>query len=168
MAQQGRIARGLATAVAVMFQLSVTPTAAHAQVQEVRITVDGLTCNLCAAGLDRSLRRVEGVTAVRVVLASRVADVRLKPGTHVAPAQLRAAVERAGQRLRGVELRLRGTLQRDSGRYHLQPAALDQMFAVREDVKLEPLVGKIVQLRGRVVSSDAAAVELELMDVELR
>ncbi len=168
MTQQGRIARSIATALMVMFQLSVTPTPAHAQVEEVKITVDGLTCNLCAAGLDRSLRRVEGVAAVRVVLASQVATIRLKPGVPVAPAQLRAAVERAGQRLRGVELRLRGTLQRDSGRYQLRPAALDQVFAVHEDVKLEPLAGKVVQLRGRVVSSDAAAVALELMDVEPR
>src|SRR5437870_12988756 len=131
MAQHGRIARCLATALVVMFQLSVTSTPARAQVEEVKITVDGLSCNLCAAGLDRSLRRVEGVTAVRVVLASQVATIRLKPGTPIAPAQLRAAVERAGQRLRGVELRLRGTLQRDSGRYQLYPAALGQVFSVR-------------------------------------
>ena len=165
MAQQGRIARSIATALAMLFQLSVSTAPAHAQVEEVKIMVDGLSCNLCAAGLDRSLRRVEGVTAVRVVLASQVATIRLKPGAPLAPAQLRAAVERAGQRLRGVELRLRGTLQRDSGRYQLHPAALDQVFALRDDVKLEPLAGKVVHLRGRVMSSDAPAVELELIDV---
>ncbi len=156
-------ARSLSTALVVMFQLSAT--SAHAQIEDVKITVDGLSCNLCAAGLDRSLRRVDGVSAVRVVLASQVATIRLKPGVPVAPGQLRAAVERAGQRLRGIELRLRGTLQRDGGRYQLHPAALAQVFAVRDDVKLEPLAGKGVRLRGRVMSSDASAVELELIDV---
>jgi copper chaperone CopZ len=166
MAQHSRIARSLATALVVMFQLSVAPARAHAQVEEVKITVEGMTCNLCAAGLERSLRRVEGVAAVKVVLASQAATIRLKPGVAVAPALLRAAVENAGQRLRVVELRLRGTLQRDKGLYQLRPAGLAQVFAVRNDVKLEPLAGRNVRVRGRVVSSGAAAVELELMDVE--
>ncbi len=166
MAQHSRIARSLATALVVIFQLSVTSTRALAQVEEVKITVEGMTCNLCAAGLERSLRRVEGVAAVKVVLASQVATIRLKPGVAVAPALLRAAVESAGQRLRVVEVRLRGTLQRDEGRYQLRPAGVTQTFAVRDDVKLEPLAGTSVRLRGRVVSSGAAAVELELVDIE--
>lgn len=166
MPQQRRIARALATAFVVMFQLSVTPTRAHGQVEEVKITVEGMTCNLCAAGLERSLRRVEGVAAVKVVLASQVATIRLKPRVAVAPALLRAAVESAGQRLRVVEVRVRGELQRDEGRYQLHPAGLAQVFAVRDDVKLEPLAGRNVHVRARVVSSDAAAVELELVGVE--
>ena len=125
-----------------------------------------MTCNLCAAGLERTLRRVEGVTSVKVVLASETATIRLKPGAAVAPARLRAAVDSAGQRLRVVEVRLRGALQRDGGRYLLHPAGQSQTFAVRDDVKLESLAGKNVRLRGRVVSSDAAEVELELTDVE--
>ena len=168
MARHSRIARSLATALVVMFQLSVTPARAHAQVDEVKITVEGMTCNLCAAGLERSLRRVEGVAAVKVVLASQVATIRLKPGVAVAPALLRGAVESAGQRLRVVEVRVRGVLQRNEGRYQLRPAGLAQVLTVRDDVKLEPLAGRNVHVRGRIVSSDAAVVELELMDVEPR
>ena len=114
---------------------------------------------------------------MRVALASQVATIRLKPGAPIVPAQLRAAVERAGQRLQRVEVHLRGTLQKNSGRYQLQPARLDlprasvsesrgQVFVIRDHVKLESLAGRTVRVRGRVVSSDAAAVELELMDVE--
>jgi copper chaperone CopZ len=156
--------RFIFAALAVPAVLLVSPRSADAQIEEVKITVDGLTCNLCAAGLDRSLRRVEGVASVRVVLASQVATVTVKPGARVAPAQLRAAVERAGQSLRRIELQVRGRLQRQNGRYQLQAPAPAQAFAVRDETKLQPLVGKNVRLRGRV-TSDAPAVELEVIEV---
>ena len=158
------IARLLSAALALMAQLSLVAAPAHAQVEEVKLTVDGLSCNLCAAGLDRSLRRVDGVTGVKVTLATQVATMRLKPGVPVAPRQLRAAVERAGQSLRAMELQLRGTLRHEQGRYQLQPGALAQQFAIRDDAKLEALAGKIVRLRGRVASFDTPVVELELID----
>lgn len=139
---------------------------AHAQVEDVTITVDGMTCNLCAAGLERSLRRVEGVGTVKVKLASQTATVHLKTGAPLAPAKLRAGVENAGQRLRTVDVRLRGTLQRKDEAYELRPAGQAQAFAVRDNAKLESLAGRTVRLRGRVVSPDAAPVEIELVDVE--
>jgi copper chaperone CopZ len=146
--------------------LCLAPARAHAQVEDVTITVEGMTCNLCAAGLERSLRRVEGVAAVKVVLASQAATVRLKPGTPVTPARLRTGVENAGQRLRTIELRLRGALERNDAGYELRPPGQSQAFAVRGAAKLDRLAGRNVRLRGRVVSSDATAVELELVDVE--
>lgn len=147
-----------------MFELAATP--AHAQIDDVRITVEGMSCNLCAAGLERSLRRIDGVASVKVVLASQTATIRLKPGAPVAPVNLRAGVENAGQRLRVVELRVRGALERNDDGYQLRPPGHSQAFAVRGEAKLEGLAGSKVRLRGRVVSSDAAAVELELLDVE--
>ncbi len=147
-----------------LFAIWVAP--AYAQVEDVTITIEGMSCNLCAAGLERSLRRVEGVAAVKVVLASQTATIHLKPGAPLAPAKLRAGVENAGQRLRLVDVRLRGTLQRKDDGYELRPPGRSQTFAVRDAAKLEGLAGKHVQLRGRVVSSDAAAVQLELIDAE--
>jgi copper chaperone CopZ len=157
--------RMLVATLAAIVALLGSPRPAHAQIETVKITVDGLTCNLCAAGLDRSLRRVDGVAGVRVVLDSQVATIRLKPNTPVAPAQLRAAVDRAGQRLRGIELQVRGTVRRENGRYQLQSPAPVQMFALRDDPKLEAVAGKSVRLRGRVTSPDAPAVELEILEV---
>ena len=162
----GHVVRVVATALAVSSGLCAAPSRAYAQVEDVTITVEGMTCNLCAAGLERTLRRVEGVAAVKVSLASQTATIRLKPGAAVAPARLRAAVDSAGQILRVVEVRLRGALQRDGGRYQVRPPGHAQAFGVRDDVKLEALAGKNVRLRGRVVSSDAADVELELTTVE--
>jgi len=159
--------RSFVAALAMIGGLLASPRPAHAQIEDVKITVDGLTCNLCAAGLDRSLRRVDGVATVRVVLSSQVATLRLKPGARVAPAQLRAAVDRAGQSLREIELHVRGTLQRDDhGRYQLQsPAPPHQAFAIQDHPKLEAFAGKTVRVHGRVTAPDASAVELEVIEV---
>lgn len=157
--------RLLSAALTLSLQLALFPAPARAQVEEVKITVDGLTCNLCAAGLDRSLRKLDGVTGVKITLATQVATMRLKPGVRVAPDQLRAAVERAGQRLLDVELRLRGTLELDQQKYQLRAPELAQVFALRDDPRLQAFAGKTVRLRGRVRPSDAPGVELEVVDV---
>ena len=152
-------------AIGLTLLLVLFPAPARAQVEEVKITVDGLTCNLCAAGLDRSLRKLDGVTGVKVTLATQVATLRLKPGVRVAPDQLRTAVERAGQSLVGVEVRLRGTLQRGEHQYQLRAPELPQVFAVRDDARLQALAGKTVRLRGRVRPAGAPGFELEVVDV---
>jgi len=157
--------RLLSAALALSLPLALFPAPARAQVEEVKITVDGLTCNLCAAGLDRSLRKLDGVTGVKVTLATQVATMRLKPGVRVAPDQLRAAVERAGQSLVGVEVRLRGTLQRSERQYQLRAPELPQVFALRDDARLQALAGKTVRLRGRVRPGGAPGFELEVVDV---
>ena len=54
------------------------PSLSFAQVEEVRIAVDGLTCNLCAAGLERSLRTLDSVASVQVSLQDESAVVKMK------------------------------------------------------------------------------------------
>jgi len=155
---------GLTPILVLLFTLYGLP--AYAQIEDVTITVEGMSCNLCAAGLERSLRRVEGVAAVKVVLESQTATIRLKPGAAVAPARIRAAVQDAGQRLRIVEVRLRGALQKEDSRYQLHASGQMQAFAVRDDERLPALAGKNVRVRARVVSADAAPLELQLIDVQ--
>ena len=150
----------------VLFALCIVPVRAYAQVEDMTITVEGMSCNLCAAGLERSLRRVDGVAGVKVVLSSQTATIRFKPQVPVAPARIRAGVEDAGQLLRTVELRIRGALQREDSRYELVAAGQARAFAVRADARLAALAGKNVRVRARVVSADDAPIELQLIDIQ--
>jgi copper chaperone CopZ len=160
-----RIAPLSVTVLVAMSMLSVTPMPAYAEIEVARITVDGMWCNLCALELERSLRHVKGIETIRVVAASQQATIRLKPANTVDLAELREAVERAGQNLRATELLVRGGLERIGGRYRLRLAGVPQMFFVRDNVKLLPFVGKNVRVQGRVVSSNVASVELELVEI---
>jgi len=86
----------IATVLIVAALCVLRPGVSFAQVEEVRIGVDGLTCNLCAAGLERSLRKVAGVSSVQVALEDETALVKLKPGAAFDLETLRTAVRNAG------------------------------------------------------------------------
>jgi copper chaperone CopZ len=147
------------------------PAPAFAQIEEVRIGVDGLTCNLCAAGLERSLRKLDSVSSVQVALADETATVQLKAGAAFDPDQFRAAVRNAGQEARRFELRLSGAVQRQDGRYSLRPgggSSLALAVGRRSAAKLESYVGKVVRVRATVSSPARSPLELELTDVAVR
>jgi len=75
--------------------------AAAAQGQSYALEVDGLACPFCAYGIEKQLRRVEGVEAIDVdVKAGRVV-VTLAQGRALSEAQARKAIEDAGFTLRG-------------------------------------------------------------------
>ena len=64
-------------------------------VETIRFPVKGMTCGSCVARITRALRRVQGVTSVRVDLVQETATVRREPAS-VSDAALAAAVEAAG------------------------------------------------------------------------
>ncbi len=63
--------------------------------QSVEIHIEGMTCAACVARLEKALRRVDGVTAASVNLATEKAAVTYDPGA-ATPEQLIEAVEIAG------------------------------------------------------------------------
>ena len=63
--------------------------------QESHLAITGMTCGACLRRVDRGLRAVPGVEDVRIDLASGRAVIA-HPGGDVVPADLVAAVERAG------------------------------------------------------------------------
>lgn len=162
--------RTLAAALVIAAVGILWPAQSFAQIEEVTIGVKGLTCNLCAAGLERSLRRVDGVSGVQIEIADEAVTVRLKAGSSFDPDRFRAAVKNAGQEARSFELRLNAAVQRQDGRYSLQPGAGAQPMLVRPPsaARLEPYVGKIVSARAKLLSSARSPVELEVTEVALR
>jgi len=145
------------------------PGASFAQIEQVRIVVDGLSCNLCAAGLERSLRHVPGVSKVQVTLEQEAALVTLKAGTPFEAEALRTAVRNAGQQARQFELTLRASVERQDGRYRLVPNAGSPLAVARSsEPKLDAYVGQVVHVRARVSSLARSPLELELTDVALR
>ncbi|HSY23081.1 MAG TPA: heavy metal translocating P-type ATPase [Polyangiaceae bacterium] len=61
----------------------------------VDLAVRGMTCASCVARVERAIRRVDGVTAASVNLATERASVRYRPG-HADLERVRAAVRDAG------------------------------------------------------------------------
>ena len=63
---------------------------------EHTLNIDGMTCASCVARVEKALRRVPGVQAASVNLATEQAQVSAEATT--APPLLLAAVQRAGRR----------------------------------------------------------------------
>ncbi len=93
--------------VALLLGLLLTAPIAPVSAQEVgaqsaTITVDGLSCPFCAYGLEKHLKKVNGVEGVEINMKSGKATVVLKPGTQVDDAILKEAVKKAGFTARGI------------------------------------------------------------------
>jgi copper chaperone CopZ len=168
--QGGFMSRPFATMGAVVVVSLLWPSYSSAQIEEVKIGIEGLTCNLCAITLERSLRRVDGVEDVRVEVGDEAVTVRLKAGVPFNLEQLNTAVKNAGQQARDFELRLRAAVRQQDGRYSLEPAGVRQPFVVHQASagRLATLVGKTVLARTKVSSSKRSPLEFELMDVAVQ
>ena len=161
--------RWIAAALCVAAFALVHPSASFAQVEQVRIGVDGLTCNLCAAGLERSLRKVAGVSNVKIALEQETALVTYKTGAAFDAEALRTAVRNAGQQAREFELQLIAAVERQDGQYRLHPPAGSRLAVNRGSApRLEAYVGQTVRVRARVSSPARGPLELELTDVARR
>ena len=141
----------LAAALLVVVVSILRPSLSFAQFEEVRIAVDGLTCNLCAVGLERSLRTIDSVASVQVSLEDESAVVRMKTGAGFDIEKFRGSVRNAGQEARRFDLRLSGAV-----------------VARNSATKLESHVGKVVRVHARVSSPPSSPLELEITDVALR
>ncbi|MCH2448548.1 MAG: heavy-metal-associated domain-containing protein [Gracilimonas sp.] len=63
---------------------------------DITINVAGLACPFCAYGLEKKLKKLDGVAAIYVNIDEGQADIKLKKETTLAEANIKKAVEDAG------------------------------------------------------------------------
>lgn len=80
-----------------IFTLFVLPNLSGAQDSEkIVIRVDGLSCPFCAYGLEKNLKKLEGVERVDIKVNDGIAEVTLKEGKKLDDKALKEAVKKAG------------------------------------------------------------------------
>jgi len=90
--------------MAILSAVSVhTVFAQEATGQSLTIQVDGLSCPFCAYGLEKNLKKVQGIDSVHMDMKAGKATVLLKPDAHVDDQALRKAVEKAGFTARDIK-----------------------------------------------------------------
>jgi len=160
----GRLLRAL---VVMTVGVLALPAVASAQIDEVRIVVNGLTCNLCAAGLERSLKKLDAVSSVRVTLADETAVLTVRKGARFDADRIRAAVTDAGQETRRVELRVRGAVREHDGAYSVEASpGILLPFDGNSAARLQAYAGRTVRLRARVSSPVRSPLALDLIAIE--
>jgi copper chaperone CopZ len=143
------------------------PSVAMAQLSEISVNIDGLTCATCGATVEKNLQAVPGIAGARLVSTEGVAHVRLKPGAAFDPAKLQMAVEKGGEKVRGFNLQMCANVDNENGRVFVHaPGAKTQRFAVRgkgQDLASVP-PNTLVCLKAKVVSN-SSPVELDLTEL---
>lgn len=100
------IRRALNTIVA----LSFLAAPGVAQVERATVSVEGMSCPFCAFGVEKRLRRVEGVASVEVALKEGTATVAAAEDGSIDVAGIPGAVRKAGFTPGTIEIVARGTI----------------------------------------------------------
>ena len=69
---------------------------AHAQIKEAQVKVDGLGCPFCVKGVEKHLKKVEGVQSVSTSLNKGEVVLRFAPGATFELSRIEKAVVRGG------------------------------------------------------------------------
>lgn len=124
----------------------------------------GMDCAPCAYGIEHGLKRLSGVTDVRVSLNEGVAVVALTPGSTTTVESIRKVIRDNGFTPKAAQVVVTGKLVRADGVNWLEASGLPryQLTGVTKDVEatLSARPSGEVQLEGEVAESDSTAREL--------
>jgi copper chaperone CopZ len=81
----------------------VTASIANEGGQKVLIKVAGLYCPFCSYGLEKQVKKIDGVKAIKINIKKGTAEITYKPGAKVSEKAILVAVEDAGFDLDSVE-----------------------------------------------------------------
>ena len=104
----------LLIAVGTMLGLSALPV--RAEIRTAELGVNGLTCPFCAFGIEKKLRKVNGVREVEVLLDEGQIRLVFSADNTATVQDLEEAVDDAGFGLASLRLVARGTLVREGER----------------------------------------------------
>lgn len=131
--------------------LALSSLAAHAEYQQVNLTVFGMDCAPCAHAIHVSMKGIEGVNTVDVDLNTGLVAIKLAPGNSATMHQFNEAVEKNGFTHKDAQIVARGKL---SGTVS---APLFEVFGTQDRYTLSPvspgtditaLLGKTVTVTG--------------------
>ena len=110
-AGRGGMNKGTVLTIALGMALAVLP--ARADIRTVELRVNGLTCPFCAFGIEKKLRKVDGVQEIEVLLDEGQIRLVFLEGNTATVRDLENAVDASGFELAGLQLVVRGTLVRE-------------------------------------------------------
>ena len=90
--------------------LALSALAAHAEYEQVNLTVFGMDCAPCAHAIHVSMKGIQGVNTVDVDLNTGLVSIKLTPGNSAAMRQFNEAVEKNGFTHKDANVVVRGQL----------------------------------------------------------
>ena len=129
--------------------LALCTVAAHAEYEQVRMTVFGMDCAPCAHAIHVSMKGIQGVDKVDVDLNTGLVSIQLAPGNSAGMEQFNRAVEKNGFTHKGAKIVARGTITGTASAPVLQVTGTNDKYAlVGSGRDMASLMGKSVNVSG--------------------
>jgi copper chaperone CopZ len=148
------------TILAVSF-LALTSLAAHAEYQQVNLTVFGMDCAPCAHAIHVSMKGIQGVNTVDVDLNTGLVSIKLIPGNGAAMRQFNEAVEKNGFTHKDANVIVRGQLSGSAQAPFLEVIGTKDRYALTPlttGADISTLLGKTVIVDGVLPQSGKGKV----------
>ena len=131
--------------------LAIFSVAAHAEYEQVYLTVFGMDCAPCAHAIHVSMKGIQGVNTVDVDLNTGLVTIKLTPGNRAAMRQFNQAVEKNGFTHKDAAVVARGRLTGTASAPFFEVAGTQDRFALvptATNVDVAALLGKTVTITG--------------------
>ena len=141
--------------------LALSPLAAHAQYQQVNLTVFGMDCAPCAHAIHVSMKGFQGVNTVDVDLNTGLVSIKLAPGNSASMRQFNEAVEKNGFTHKDANITVRGQLSGSAQAPFLEVTGTKDRYALAPlaaGTDVTPLLGKTVVVDGVLPQSGKGKV----------
>ncbi|HEY5330492.1 MAG TPA: heavy metal-associated domain-containing protein [Acidobacteriaceae bacterium] len=123
--------------------------AAHAQYEQVNLTVFGMDCAPCAHAIHVSMKGIQGVDTVDVDLNTGLVTIKLAPDNKASMRQFNEAVEKNGFTHKDAEVIVRGKLTGTAAAPFLEVTGTTDRFALAgAGADIAALLGKAVVVAG--------------------
>jgi cation transport ATPase len=135
-------------AVALLVIASLT---AHAQYQQVNLTVFGMDCAPCAHAIHVSMKGIQGVNTVDVDLNTGLVSVKVSPSSNASMRQFNEAVEKNGFTHKDANIVAKGKITGSATALSFEVAGTQDRFVLKPgstSSDLGPLIGKVVLVAG--------------------
>jgi cation transport ATPase len=139
--------------VTVALALLLPSFAAHAEYQQVNLTVFGMDCAPCAHAIHVSMKGIQGVDTVDVDLNTGLVAIKLAPGNSASMRQFNQAVEKNGFTHKDANIVAKGKLSGTPTAPFLEVAGTSDRYALSPAARtadIAALVGKTVTVTGVV------------------
>ena len=128
---------------------AIFSVAAHAEYEQVNMTVFGMDCAPCAHAIHVSMTGIKGVNKVDVDLNTGLVTVQLAPGNSAAMQQFNQAVEKNGFTHKDAKVVVRGKIAGTASSPVLEVTGTNDKYALAgSGANMVSLIGKTVSVSG--------------------
>jgi copper chaperone CopZ len=141
--------------------LALFTLTAHAEYQQVNMTVFGMDCAPCAHAIHVSMKGIQGVNTVDVDLNTGLVSIKLTPGNSAAMRQFNEAVEKNGFTHKDAIVIVRGQLSGSAQAPFLDVTGTKDRYALTPlapGADIASLLGKAVIVEGVLPQSGKGKV----------